>query len=52
MKLLIVDDNKSICEMYSTLFEANDYEVTTSENVLTAITDAVDVKPDDVLLDI
>lgn len=52
MKLLMVDDNKSICEMYSTLFKANGYEVTTSENGLSAITDAVDVKPDVVLLDI
>ena len=52
MKLLIVDDNKSICEMYSTLFNEHGYEVFSSDNGLNAITDVVDIKPDVILLDI
>lgn len=52
MKLLLVDDNQSLCEMYTILFTASGYEVKTSPNGLAAITDAVDFKPDIVLLDI
>lgn len=52
MKILIVDDNKSICEMYTTLFQSQGYDVKTSSDGLTAITDAVDYVPDIVLLDI
>lgn len=52
MKVLIVDDNKSLCDMYATLFSSNGYTVATSPNGLVAITDAVDFQPDVVLLDI
>ncbi len=52
MKLLIVDDEKSLGEMYSLLFTNHGYEVKTSNNGLSAITDAVDFLPDVVLLDI
>lgn len=52
MKIHIVDDNKRICDMYTTLFSSKGYEVKTSSNGLTAITDAVDYSPDIVLLDI
>jgi CheY-like chemotaxis protein len=52
MKILVVDDEKSLRELYDVLFRTGGYEVKTSSNGLTAITDVVDFRPDVVLLDI
>ena len=52
MKILVVDDDKSICEIFTVLFSSHGYEVKTSRDGLSAITEAVEFKPDIVLLDI
>lgn len=52
MKLLVVDDERSLCDLYELLFSSNGFDVKTSANGLSAITDVVDFQPDVVLLDI
>ena len=52
MKILVVDDEKSLRELYDVLFRSEGNEVMTSSNGLSAITDVVDFQPDVVLLDI
>lgn len=52
MKLLIVEDDNALREIYSVFFQQAGYEVALSENGLTAITQAVEFVPDIVLLDI
>lgn len=52
MKILVVDDEKSLRELYDLLFRSGGHEVLTSSNGLIAITDVVDFRPDVVLLDI
>lgn len=52
MKLLIVEDNKDLQDIYTGLFTAAGYEVTTADNGLDGIVKVVDVKPAIVLLDL
>lgn len=52
MKVLIVDDNPSLCEMYTILLKSNGYEAMSCHDGLEAITTIVDFQPDVVLLDI
>lgn len=51
-KILVVEDNPDLQQLYQLAFEAGGYEVKISGNGLTGITDVVDYAPDIVLLDI
>lgn len=51
-KILIVEDNKDLREIYKTLFLAGEYEVKTSSNGSDALADVLDFLPDVILLDI
>jgi len=51
-KILIVEDNDDLQQIYKFSFESGGYEVKISGNGLIGITEIVDYKPDVVLLDI
>ncbi len=51
-KILIVEDNKDLREIYKTLFLAGGYEVKASSNGSDALADVLDLLPDVILLDI
>jgi DNA-binding response OmpR family regulator len=52
VKILIVEDNMDLQTIYKELFETAGHTVRVSNDGLAGITDAVDFKPDVVLLDI
>ncbi|MFB0964968.1 MAG: response regulator [Patescibacteria group bacterium] len=51
-KILIVEDQKSLAEMYKTRFEFGDYEVKLAYDGLAAVTLAPEFLPDAILLDV
>jgi len=51
-RILIIEDNLDILELYKIYFTEAGFEVFTSENGLIGIVDIVDMKPDIILLDI
>jgi len=51
-KLLLIEDNEDIQQIYKYSFESGGYEVKISGNGLVGITDIADYAPDVVLLDI
>ena len=51
-KILIIEDNKDIQQLYRYAFEAGGYEVKASNNGLDGINDAVEYCPDVILLDL
>jgi len=51
-RILIIEDNLDILDLYKIYFAEAGYEVYTSENGLVWIVDIVDMKPDIILLDI
>ena len=51
-KILIVEDQKSLAEMYKTRFEFGDYDVKVAYDGLSAVTIAPDFLPDAILLDV
>lgn len=51
-KILIIDDNKEICEMYKTIFTMSNYDVKIENDGLKWIIAAVNYKPDVIILDI
>ncbi|MFH0775994.1 MAG: response regulator [Patescibacteria group bacterium] len=52
LKILIIEDNADLCEMFKTAFEAKNYEALISLNGMDGITKAASWKPDVILLDI
>lgn len=52
MKLLIIEDNKDLQDIYTGLFTAVGYQVSTADNGLDGIVKTVDDKPEIVLLDL
>lgn len=52
MKILIIEDNKDLQAIFKNNFENYDHEVMLSDDGLNGITDAVEFKPDVVILDI
>lgn len=52
MKLLIIEDNKDLQEIYQHNFEAAGHTVAVADNGLDGINTAVEFQPDTVLLDI
>lgn len=52
MKLLIIEDNKDLQDIYKHNFTAAGHTVTTADNGLEGLTVAVEFQPDTVLLDI
>ncbi|MDQ1343631.1 MAG: hypothetical protein QG650_350 [Patescibacteria group bacterium] len=51
-KILIVEDQKSLAEMYKTRFELGEYDVKLAYDGLAAVTIAPDFLPDAILLDV
>lgn len=51
-KVLIIEDNEDLNEMFKTAFEAKGYDVQISLNGMDGITKAAKFKPDAILLDI
>lgn len=51
-KILIIEDEKTLAQMYKEVFESEDYEVTLASNVDQALEVAKEIRPDLVLLDI
>lgn len=51
-KILIIEDNADIQQLYRYAFESGGYSVKTSNDGLSGINDAVDFLPDIILLDI
>lgn len=51
-RILIIEDNLDILELYRIYFSQSWYEVHTSENGLTWIVDILNIQPDIILLDI
>ena len=51
-KILIVDDNEQILEMYKTKFEREGFEVAVELNGLSGFNSAKKIKPDVIVLDI
>ncbi|MEI7917837.1 MAG: response regulator [Candidatus Saccharibacteria bacterium] len=51
-KILIIEDNSDIQQLYKYAFEAGGYEVKTSSNGLDGLNDAIEYQPDVILLDI
>ncbi|MCF7845996.1 MAG: response regulator [Candidatus Peribacteraceae bacterium] len=52
IKVLIIEDNADLSEMFKTAFEAKGYEAQISLNGMDGITKAAEWKPDVILLDI
>jgi len=52
MKLLIVEDNKDLQDIYTGLFTSAGYEVSTADNGLDGIVKTADINPEIVLLDL
>lgn len=51
-KIMVIDDNLEICEMYKIVLEANWYEVNIEHNWLNGLSSAINFKPDLIILDI
>ena len=51
-KIMIIDDNKEICEMYKLSLEYDGYEVKIENNWLNWLNTALEYKPDLIILDI
>ena len=51
-KIIIIDDDAIISEMYATKFSLEGFEVRTYTNGLSALGDLVNFRPDAILLDI
>jgi len=51
-RILIIEDNVDILDLYKIYFSQANYEVHTSENGLIGIVDIVEMRPDIILLDI
>lgn len=51
-KIMIVDDDKDMYDMYSLKFQKEWYEVLVAKNGLDALTKVVEFKPDIILLDV
>ena len=51
-KILLVDDDKNLCELYKTTLEAEGFKVDTAENGEQALSEIMKEKPDLVILDI
>lgn len=51
-KVLIIDDNTEICEMYQTIFKLEGFEVKVEYDGLKGIITATEFKPDIIILDI
>ncbi len=51
-RILIIEDNSDIQQLYKYAFEASGYEVKSSINGLDGINDAVEYRPDVILLDL
>ena len=51
-KILIIEDNTDIQQLYKYAFEASGYVVKTSNNGLDGLNDAIEYQPDVILLDI
>ena len=51
-KIIIVEDNKDLQQIYKYAFESKGYEVKISDNGLVGITDIIDFMPNIVLLDL
>lgn len=51
-KILLIDDDQTLCQMYKDRLEASDFIVETAHNGEEGFTKAVDLKPDLILLDI
>ncbi len=51
-KILIIEDEKTLAQMYKEVFESQNYEVTLASNVNQALEVVREIKPDLVLLDI
>jgi CheY-like chemotaxis protein len=51
-KVLIIEDNADLAEMFKTAFEAKNFEAAMSLNGIDGITKAAEWKPDVILLDI
>lgn len=52
IKVLIIEDNEDLSEMFKTAFEAKNYDAAISLNGMDGITKAAEWKPDVILLDI
>lgn len=52
MKILLIEDNEDLRDIYTQLFESAGHIVTSNNNGLTGITEMVEDQPDVVLLDI
>ena len=52
MKVLVIEDNADLSEMFKTAFEAKNFEAKISLNGMDGITQAAEWKPDVILLDI
>ena len=52
LKVLIIEDNKDLNDMFRIAFEAKDYDVEVSLNGMDGITKAAEWRPDVILLDI
>ena len=51
-KILVIDDNKEICEMYKIVLESKWFDVKLEYNWLHWLTSAIEYKPDLIILDI
>ena len=51
-RILIIEDNRQLCEIFQMSFEDADFEVKVSYNGLNGAVDIVEFKPDAILLDI
>jgi two-component system, OmpR family, phosphate regulon response regulator PhoB len=52
MKILIIEDNTDLRDIYSSLFTKAGHQIAAAENGLDGVVKAVDFKPDIVLLDL
>ena len=52
MKILIVEDNGDLRDIYTSLFTTTGHQIASAENGLDGVVKAVDFKPDIVLLDL
>lgn len=51
-KIMIIDDDVALCDLYKTTFEGQGYDVIEATNGEEGLTKAVEEKPDLILLDI
>lgn len=52
MKILIIEDNEDLRDIYESLFTKAGHKIATAENGLDGVVQAVDFKPEIVLLDL